>query len=287
MSAGTAAGLSAASAPGAVGAGTVPLVPADLAATVASTLSALDPLVPWALLAVLLLAGVLLAQHRRLRASAGAARPGGAAQPRGPDLVRWALPPALLWGALAWGVQGERAEWVTRADADAARWAQAVATPALHALAVCLSDVGDVPALSILTLIVTAWLWRRHQRWLAAAWLLSIVANSLAVRVLKNLFERARPEQAATLVTSGYSFPSGHAAGALMVYGLLAWVLCDQLGRRWRRWIVGTAALLIAGIAASRVLLGVHYFSDVLGGLLWSASALLLTIGLIQRERGA
>ena len=58
---------------------------------------------------------------------------------------------------------------------------------------------------------------------------------------------------------------------------------CDQLDRRWHGLIVGAAALLIAGIAASRVLLGVHYFSDVLGGLLGAGMVLLLTLTIVRQ----
>ncbi|QTD45884.1 phosphatase PAP2 family protein [Ottowia testudinis] len=265
-------------------------VPREVASAIARTQNAFDPYAPWLLLALLLLAGVLLRRYRqRTSADAGGRRAGGFARgavaplPDLPQALCLAAPLALLWAALAWAVHTGPQAWVTRLDAQAAHFAQSVTTPLLHWLALRLSDLGDVTALTVLTVVVAAWLWwgqRAHA--LAVAWLLSISANSLAVRVLKNLFERARPESASALVTSGYSFPSGHAAGALMVLGLLAWVLHARAGQRWRPWIVVVAAALIAGIAASRVLLGVHYLSDVLGGLLWSATTLLLTAGVIK-----
>ncbi|MDO5625109.1 MAG: phosphatase PAP2 family protein [Pseudomonadota bacterium] len=257
-----------------------PALPSELAHALARTQSAFDPFAPWALLALLVLAGALLARHRQRALALSGAR----SLPGAPrlDLPLAALL-ALAWGALAWAVHTGPQAWVARLDAQATHWAQSASTPALRWLALRLSDVGDVTALAVLTLIVTAWLWRQRARGLAVAWLLSISANSLAVRVLKNLFERARPDSAAALVTSGDSFPSGHAAGALMVFGLLAWGLCGRAPPRWRWCIVALAALLIAGIAASRVLLGVHYLSDVLGGLLWSAMALLLTVGMVRR----
>ena len=258
-----------------------PLVPHEVANTVSQTQTALDPFAPWALLVVLVLAAWALAAYRRR--VLGPARP---AAPR-TDLARALTAVALLalpWAALVGALQAAPpARWLTQLDTQAAQWAQAVNTPALRRLAVFLSDIGDVLPLAVLTLIVAVWLWRRRQRLLAGAWLLSITANALAIRVLKNLFARARPDTAAEMATSGHSFPSGHAAGALMVFGLLAWVLCDQLDRRWHGLIVGAAALLIAGIAASRVLLGVHYFSDVLGGLLWAGMVLLLTLTIVRQ----
>ena len=259
-----------------------PAVPPEVALTISRTQTALDPFAPWALAAVLLLAAWALARYRqRTRPSVGiglthAGLPGAAAR------IAWFSLLALAWAALAWGVHAGPAPWVRALDARAAQWAQAVATPGLRALAVRLSDIGDVVALSLLALLVTAALLWRRRRLLAAVWLLSITANSLAVRVLKNLFERARPDPVPGLVTSGFSFPSGHAAGALMVYGLLAWLLCQRASRRGRVLIAVPAAMLIAAIAASRVLLGVHYLSDVLGGLLWAGMALGLTVGIVQ-----
>ena len=273
----------------ALAASAAPIIPPALAGAVSRTQNAFDPFAPWALLAVLLIAVWALARHRRQGLRPARPRVGWRA---GAPLIDLPLAMALAallmlpWAGLAWALHATPpAAWVARIDAQAAQWAQSVMTPALHGLAVRLSDAGDVLPLAVLTLIVAAWLWRCRQRLFAGAWLLSITANGLAVRVLKDFFGRARPEQASAMVTSGYSFPSGHSAGALMVFGLLAWVLCDRFGQRWRPLIVGVALLLIAGIATSRVLLGVHYLSDVLGGVLWASMVLVLTVGVINRAR--
>src|SRR6478672_2858095 len=85
---------------------------------------------------------------------------------------------------------------------------------------------------------------------------------------LKRVFHRTRPTWDVPLLTArGWSFPSGHAMGSLIAYGMLAYLLVrDAKGRRARVAIVVGAVLLVLLIGLSRMVLGVHYFSDVLGG---------------------
>lgn len=69
-------------------------------------------------------------------------------------------------------------------------------------------------------------------------------------------------------MAQGASFPSGHATGSAAFYAALAVVLLPVLRDRWRRALVAAAVLIPIGVAATRVLLGVHYASDVTAGLL-------------------
>ena len=253
-----------------------PAVPAGLARAIVGAQGLFDPFAPWVLALLLVLAASVL-----WRGVPGSAWP---AATRGRLLAAGGL--ALAWAALAWGLFGGDWPALHALDTWLAAWAHAMpGHPALQWLAVRLSDVGELAVLAVVTLVTAAWLWRRGARGLAAGWLLAVAINSLSVRVLKNLFGRARPStggHTGDLVTSGFSFPSGHAAGSLMVVGLLAWLLCRHAAPRWRPVIASGAVVLIAGIAASRVLLGVHYASDVLGGLLWSGALLLLAIAALD-----
>ena len=94
---------------------------------------------------------------------------------------------------------------------------------------------------------------------------------------LKFAVGRARPVFLDVATAASPSFPSGHAALSLAVYGFLAWAVARHLARRRdRRAVAGAAAAIIAAIAFSRLYLGVHYGSDVLAGLLIGGFWLLM-----------
>jgi undecaprenyl-diphosphatase len=98
---------------------------------------------------------------------------------------------------------------------------------------------------------------------------------------LKALLARPRPAFPGPVeFASGYSFPSGHAAGAAVAYGAIA-LMALPLVRSWVRLLLGGACVLvITAVGASRVLLGVHFPSDVVAGvalgLAWVGGAALL-----------
>lgn len=97
-----------------------------------------------------------------------------------------------------------------------------------------------------------------------AAFVVAVSVGCLALTVgLKGVVARPRPPSNVALVAeTGYSFPSAHALGATVVYGLLAVV--SDTGKRWQRYVV--AGALIVVIAVSRVVIGVHYPGDVIVG---------------------
>jgi undecaprenyl-diphosphatase len=106
--------------------------------------------------------------------------------------------------------------------------------------------------------------------------------------VLKLGFDRPRPSIFVPVVhTVSSSFPSGHAMSAAIVYSTVAYLAARLHKRRWARWLVMTAALIvIALISFSRMYLGVHYPSDVIAGvvigLAW-ASFCMATLEAIQK----
>lgn len=149
-------------------------------------------------------------------------------------------------------------------------------------LAQSLSAVGG-PAgvVGLLAVVAAAVWWRRRAR---IALLLPMLAAGgwAAGELLKRAVARPRP--AAELLglaeqPAGFGFPSGHALVGLLAMGLAAYALLALLPPGRLRGLVVSLALLVgAAIGASRVVLGVHWWSDVLGGWLIAAAGLLLVI---------
>src|SRR5579859_918173 len=114
-----------------------------------------------------------------------------------------------------------------------------------------------------------------RRRWRLVIYLLVTGAGELTLDpVLKALVGRLRPVVAHPIAHgTGDSFPSGHALGSLVCYGALFLVFLPAVRGKWRRVFIAVIATLIAAIGISRLLLGVHYLSDVLGawalGVFW------------------
>jgi len=108
-----------------------------------------------------------------------------------------------------------------------------------------------------------------------------IVAYSL----LKLMFSRERPRLFDKVaLPTDYSFPSGHSMSAMGIYGVIAAALIAMYPAA-RRPVIAAAALLIAAIGVSRIYLGVHWPSDVLGGWLGGIPPLVVSVHLIHRRR--
>ncbi len=108
----------------------------------------------------------------------------------------------------------------------------------------------------------------------------AILINTL----LKLLLERNRPatEYVKNMWFDTFSFPSGHSCGAMVAYGLLAYIAWHLLPQPWGWVAIVIASLLIILIGISRVYLGAHYASDVIGGWLLGGIALLIIIYVIK-----
>jgi undecaprenyl-diphosphatase len=164
-------------------------------------------------------------------------------------------------------------------DESVLRALAAVRTPLLTRVALQVTMLGGGVALVVIVSVGALFLWLTRHRFSAYLLIASSLGAFLLNMLLKDVFERPRPlvvTPLAPVVTS--SFPSGHAMASMAAYGAIALLLARLEPRRGVRLLVwGVAALLVAGIGTSRVYLGVHYPSDVLGGfaagLAWIAFA--------------
>ncbi|MEU9456571.1 phosphatase PAP2 family protein [Streptomyces sp. NPDC048277] len=149
--------------------------------------------------------------------------------------------------------------------------------------------VWDPLTMRLLCAAVAVWLVWRHSAWRTALWLgLTCALGTVAQQSLKVAVGRPRPVWPDPVDSAGYAaFPSGHAMTATVVCGLLLWLLhrCGT-GRVLWRTAVAAAGVSVVGVGLTRVWLGVHWPSDVLGGWLLGALVVALAVLAYEWERG-
>lgn len=157
-------------------------------------------------------------------------------------------------------------------------------TSAGLAIAAAVSRIGTVPVMSLLALVVLLTLHRHNWRAVIVVWTLGMGGGKAVEAVLKHTFHRTRPIGAlAHLSGPSYSYPSGHSMGAMIGYGLLAYMVLRRVRRPMARAVVtASAALVILAVGLSRLVLAVHYFTDVIGG--FAAGAVWLALSLVAVE---
>lgn len=116
----------------------------------------------------------------------------------------------------------------------------------------------------------------------------SIFSNLVIITVLnqllKSILQRPRPTKYRIIEETGYSFPSGHSMISMAFYGYLIYLIYKYVKNKYVKWIsIVLLGILICSIGISRIYLGVHYTSDVLGGFLISISYLVIYISAVNK----
>ncbi len=191
------------------------------------------------------------------------------------------LPAAcIVAGILAWAFP------VWPGDKELLSWIQAWQSPALTGVFRAVTHLGSYPVATALT-VAAAGILLLRRLWAEGLLVVAAAASALLTLLFKALVGRPRP--AFSMVDPSFvdpiphtlSFPSGHAAFAMLLGGILIYLVWRYRESRWARWGISLAlAVAILAVGVSRVYLGVHWPSDVLGGYLYGITALALLIPL-------
>lgn len=157
---------------------------------------------------------------------------------------------------------------LARADAAISAFVQGLRTPWSDAILVPITMLGDGTAIAAVAAIAIAWLAWRGAWHRAGGIAIAAVVTAGFVPLVKSRLQIARPTDLYT-GADAFSFPSGHAAFAAAIYGILAWLVARGLPGRWQMVPLGLAAALVGLIGASRIYLAAHWPSDVAAGLLF------------------
>ena len=103
-------------------------------------------------------------------------------------------------------------------------------------------------------------------------------------QLLKRILQRPRPNEFRIIEETGSSFPSGHSMVSMAFYGYLIYLIYKYVKNKYIKWgLITLLSILIVSIGTSRIYLGVHYTSDVLGGFLIAVSYLIIYISGVNK----
>ncbi len=192
-------------------------------------------------------------------------------QPESPALLLFALI-LILSGLGFFFIIGSLAGQPITVDQRVYELMQSLRTPWMDQLMIWITMLGDTFVVSGITAIVLAWL--LYQRNIPAALHLgaAIIFGAILTRVLKISLQVPRPDPSLFPLASHYSFPSAHSTMAMLLYGFLSIIISREIRADKRIHVYVVFGIIISLIAISRLYLGAHWLSDVIGG---------LTLGLI------
>ncbi|MEW9572564.1 phosphatase PAP2 family protein [Rhodanobacter sp. Si-c] len=235
----------------------------------------------WAVVLILaLLVGDFSWRRARRRRLAATGKDGYLALRPGTAVILLALLAALFL-LLAWAVWAQTA--LVRFDATLAQDLHDQLPQGVQQVVAFVTHAGD-PWLIALAAGVVALVLALRRRWrLFVPWCIALAGTAGSGHVVKHFVQRQRPFDGHGLIAeTGFSFPSGHAAGSMVFFGLLAYLLLRRLPPQRHRDVIAAAVALVTIIGLSRVIMQAHYLSDVLAG--YALGACWLVLGIVLAE---
>ena len=155
-------------------------------------------------------------------------------------------------------------------------WLHQFANPGLDRLMLNITQLGNPEVVIPIAALTLGILWIRRWRSEAKLFAIACLGGAILNTGLKLVFTRTRPDLWKRLIVEmSYSFPSGHALGSVVLYGIIAYFLAQAYPKYASLFYAG-AIVLVFAISFSRLYLGVHWPTDILAG--WSIGSLWLTI---------
>ncbi|WP_189018119.1 phosphatase PAP2 family protein [Paenibacillus marchantiophytorum] len=177
-----------------------------------------------------------------------------------------------------------KGQWIAQFDHTLISFIQGLESPGLTSIMKCFTFIGSTLMVVIVAFAAMLFLYFvLHHRLELIFFLVVMIGTAIANTLLKHYFVRQRPDLHRLIEVTGYSFPSGHSMAAFALYASLAFLLWRHISTRVGRTIViMLCIIMILSIGTSRIYLGVHYPSDIVGGYFASGFCFALAVWLFQ-----
>lgn len=158
-----------------------------------------------------------------------------------------------------------------------------IQSPSLTELMIFITNIGDKYTIAFFSILLLSFLLYKKEYLKMKIFTIAITLGVILSQGLKYLILRPRP--ISQLITeTGYSFPSGHATIAMVFFGMLIYLFKDEIKNESKRYLfIVVNILLILDISFSRIYLNVHYFSDVLAGLVLGLISIFTAIKIFRK----
>lgn len=186
----------------------------------------------------------------------------------------------LIFGVIAIFHESRLGRWIDREVYEFIYASESFITTALM---LGFTQLGEVLSMIVMSLILISILMLYKLKIHTLFILISMIASSILIPVLKNSFDRERPSMLRLIEISGFSFPSGHAVGSTIFFGSLATII-KNTDLNNKALLMTVCATFILMISSSRVYLGVHYPTDVLAGVVIGLAVVVGTSALLHKK---
>lgn len=188
-----------------------------------------------------------------------------------------------LFGIVSLGVHTD-SNWLNSIDLPMIEAIQSNITEPKTTVLSILSEIGNIWFVTALTIGVVIFLFTK-QWYGAGLWFGGTVlfCAAFGTKIIKKVIDRTRPDILPLIEKTTESFPSGHATSATIFYGLLGLALILLTMKLWKKIVIGFVTLIVIGcVLLTRIYLGVHFPTDVIGGLLYGLAAIFISMGVYQ-----